>query len=385
MFEVIDVVAWLKGNEGLLTALVSIATLGGVIIATVVYVWKTLKKWFARGELTGTSALTLTAEGFLDWQNKLKADLEEKLQAASAADKEQLRARIAELESQIADPESALEAAQERIADLEQRLARMGNDIGGDRLAQAHEALKKFDYSVADDIFAEIEERQKLEVQQAARAAFGRGEIAEAEVRWRDAADHYERAARLDPNYETLIKAGEFLWRAGRHKEATKYEQELVSYAKENYGEEDPKTAIAINNLAASYRANGTYDEAELLYREALEIGRKTIGEGHPDHAARLNNLATLLGVTGRYEEAEPLFHGALEIDRKTIGKGHPDYAMHLNNLARLLHATGRYDEAERALREALSIFETTLGAEHPSTIGAAENLKIFLADRPKP
>ena len=87
---------------------------------------------------------------------------------------------------------------------LEALLERSGNDIGGDRIAQAKAALEKGDYSIADDIFAEIEARNTLAVQETARAAFGRGEIAEEQVRWADAATHYTRAADLDPTFDHI-------------------------------------------------------------------------------------------------------------------------------------------------------------------------------------
>ena len=48
-----------------------------------------------------------------------------------------------------------------RISDLEDILERAGTDIGGDRIIEAKVALEKGDYSIADDIFAEIEAREK--------------------------------------------------------------------------------------------------------------------------------------------------------------------------------------------------------------------------------
>ncbi|MCF6234219.1 MAG: tetratricopeptide repeat protein, partial [Rhodobacteraceae bacterium] len=246
----------------------------------------------------------------------MKADLEAELATAREDVKIQLSARIAELESQIANPEPALEVALKRIADLEALLERVGNDIGGDRIAEARAALERGDYSIADDLFAEIEVRRELEVQEAARAATGRGEIAEAEVRWADAAEHYTRAARLDPTYDTLIRAGKLLQQAGRYNDAIWHNEQLVKIAKQEFGAAHEKTATALNNLAISYRASARYDEAEPLYREALEIDRKTIGTDHSDYATRLNNLAGLLRATGRYGEAEPHLREALEIGR---------------------------------------------------------------------
>ena len=283
----------------------------------------------------------LTVPELIRIRREMKADLEAELATADQPEKEQLRARIAELEKQIADPESALAEAQRRIADLEARLERSGNNIGGDRLAKARAALERGDFSIADEVFAEIEDRRELEAKEAARAAYGRGEIAEEQVRWLDAAEHYSRAARLDPSYETLLKAGEFFWRAGRHTEAIWQEEQLVKIAKAEFGAKDAKSAIALNNLAFSY-----------------------------------NEL-------GRYVEAEPLLRQALEIDRKTLGTDHPDYAIHLNNLGTLLSKTGQYGEAEPLCCEALAVLEAALGAEHPHTVTARGNLETLLAKHP--
>jgi len=147
---------------------------------------------------------------FIRLRRELKADLEAELAEAAEAEKSQLRARIAELEKQIANPDAALAEAQKRIADLEALLDREANQIGADRIAEAKAALEQGDYSLADDIFAEIEAQNELAVQETARAAFGRGEVAEAEVRWGDAAKAYQRAARYDSCYRTLSKAHEF-------------------------------------------------------------------------------------------------------------------------------------------------------------------------------
>ncbi|WP_299654217.1 tetratricopeptide repeat protein [uncultured Tateyamaria sp.] len=343
-----------------------------------------------RGSDTGGNPLnssngpivTLSLEEF---ERRLDARAEEvRKEIAESPDGqgEVLRQQLAELERQIADPEPALAEAKARIADLETRLERLGNEIGGDRLAEARAALEKGDYSVADDLFAEVEARADLEVQNAARAAFGRGEIAEAEVRWGEAAEHYAKAARLDPCYDTLIAAGRLLQWSGRSVEAVAVEEMLVSLARLEFGEQDPKTATALNNLAESYRSLGRFEEAEPLYREALEIDRDVLDERHPDYAIRLNNLAGLLRDTGRFEEAEPLFREALEIGREVLGGRHPDVAVRLNNLADLLQDTGRIEEAEPLFREALAMSEAVFGSDHPQTQTVRKNLDILLAGR---
>src|SRR6056297_3434899 len=152
----------------------------------------------------------LSMDQHLTILQKREEQLEAKLSTVHADEKDLLQRQITELQAQIANPEESLVKAQKRIADLEALLDREANQIGADRIAEAKVALEQGDYSLADDIFAEIEAKNELAVQETARAAYGRGEVAEAEVRWADAAKAYQRAARYDSCYRTLSKAHEF-------------------------------------------------------------------------------------------------------------------------------------------------------------------------------
>src|SRR6056297_1086418 len=314
---------------------------------------------------------------FIRLRRELKADLEAELAEAAEAEKSQLRARIAELEKQIANPDAALAEAQKRIADLEALLDREANQIGADRIAEAKAALEQGDYSLADDIFAEIEAKNELAVQETARAAYGRGEVAEAEVRWGDAHKHYANAARLDPSFDNLFKAREYAWRAGDYAAAHLYGEALLAFARKDGTQE--RLALALNEHAVTVQAQGRYADAEGLFREALEIGRATIGEGHPDYASGLSNLAEVVRAQGRYAEAEGLYREAMEIDRATIGEGHPGYAIHLNNLAGVVQAQGRHDEAEELYRKALEIDRVTIGERHPDYAIHLNNLALVV------
>ncbi len=356
----------------------------GGLIAIVLLIWGILKWPFQRNRPTDLSPETiekiaapkakdgpaLTTAEFIRIRRELKADLEAELAQAADAEKAQLTARIAELESQIANPDEALAAANRRIADLEALLEREGNEIAPDRIAEARTALEAGDFSLADDLFAEIEARAEMEVQRAARAAFGRGEVAEQEVRWADAAGHYARAARLSPTYASLYKASRFAERSGDYSAAAGHSGALLSLAQAENNQE--RLSTALNEHALNTRKLGRFEQAEGLYREALEIDRATIGEGHPSYATRLNNLAGVVEAQGRFEEAEGLYRQAQEITRATMGEGHPSYAIRLNNLALVVQAQGRFEEAEGLYREALKIDRATIGEGHP---GYAINL----------
>ena len=75
----------------------------------------------------------------------------------------------------------------------------------------------------------------------------------------------------------------------------------------EKFGEQDPRFATSLNNLAELYRAQGKYAQAEPLYRRALAIREKALGPEHPNVAAVLENYADLLRKMKRDAEAEKM------------------------------------------------------------------------------
>jgi Flp pilus assembly protein TadD len=71
---------------------------------------------------------------------------------------------------------------------------------------------------------------------------------------------------------------------------------------------------------------------------------RKALPEGHPDIATSLNNLAALYRSQGRYTEAEPLYREAVEILEALSRQGlvHPNLPVVLMNFAMFLLFRGR-------------------------------------------
>ena len=59
-----------------------------------------------------------------------------------------------------------------------------------------------------------------------------------------------------------------------------------------------------------------------------------TLGPDHPDVAQSLNGLAALYKAEGRYADAEPLYKRCLAIREKALGPDHPDVAEPPNGLA---------------------------------------------------
>ena len=115
----------------------------------------------------------------------------------------------------------------------------------------------------------------------------------------------------------------------------------------ERFGEQDPRLATSLKNLALLYYDQGKYAEAEPLHHRALTIREKVLGPEHPDVAISLNNLALLYYDQGKYAEAEPLYQRSLTIVEKALGPEHPDVATTLDNYAALLRKTARNAEAD--------------------------------------
>ncbi len=161
--------------------------------------------------------------------------------------------------------------------------------------------------------------------------------------------------------WERHNSAGIAAYRKGDYAEAIRRFEVALKEAKA-FGEEDPRFADALNNLAELYKAQGRYAEAEPLYKRSLVILKKVLGPEHPRVALGLNNLAGLYESQGRYAEAEPLYKRSLVIGEKTLSPEHPNVAATLNNLAALYQTQGRYAEAETLHKRSLAIKENSPG-----------------------
>ncbi|MEM9046348.1 MAG: tetratricopeptide repeat protein, partial [Pseudomonadota bacterium] len=239
--------------------------------------------------------VTFTIEAYERRQQELKDQLTAEIEEAEGEKRELLLREKAVVEGKLANLETSFAEAEQTIQGLKDEIQRLGNELDPELREQAERVLASGDFDEAEKLFLRITDHGEMEVAKTASAYFQRGKIAEEQIRWLDAADHYKRAADLAPNPDRLAKAGEFLWRAGRSGEAVRYEEDLLAIQEREAGEAAPETATALNNLAASYRALGRFEEAERLYAKALEIDKATIGEGHPDYAIDLGNLAGLL------------------------------------------------------------------------------------------
>ncbi len=358
-----------------------------------------------------------------DFQRRIELERKDAIEEhtkASDAEKVKLEQKIAELDRRLADVPKAFQEFKERIARLESILEREGNEIGNKKLVEARDALEKGDFSKADDLFAEIEAREELAVKRSARAAFARGEIAEQEVRWQDAVEHYTRAAQLDPCFENLIGAQKLTYdiedydsslsfgldaqkaaikehgekseqyanilnnlasvylMQKQYKEAEWLLKDALKISQDIFGKKSPEVAISLNNLGGMYQEQKQYRKATHFFRRALNIHKEAVGIKHFFTATALNNLGGAYRSLGEFKKATPLFKQALKIRKEVLGVNHPNIANSYNSLGGLYADQGQYKKAEPFIRPALEIYEATFGPNHPRTKEAKNNYEYI-------
>ncbi len=279
-------------------------------------------------------------------ENAVKAR-ESELRDAHGEERAILQAQIDELKSRQADPEKALQDEQELKIKIRADLEREGNEIGNKKLMEAWDALEEGNFSKADDLFAEIEAREELAVKRSARAAFARGEIAEQEIRWYDAAKHYARAAQLNPCFENLISAQKLTFDAGDYDSALSLGLDAQKAAIKKHGEKSEQYANILNNLASVYLIQKQYKGAESLFKEALKLHQDIFGKKTPEVALSLNNLGGIYQEQKQHREATYFLKRALNINKEMLGIKHSLTATTLNNLGGSYRDMGEFKKAK--------------------------------------
>jgi tetratricopeptide (TPR) repeat protein len=80
-----------------------------------------------------------------------------------------------------------------------------------------------------------------------------------------------------------------------------------------------------MNSLAALYRDEGKYEQAEQLLTRVLAVRRRVLGEQHPHTLITMDFLAKVYASEGKYSEARALYTKVLDMRLRVLGKDHPD------------------------------------------------------------
>lgn len=229
---------------------------------------------------------------------------------------------------------------------------------------------------------------------------------------------------------ETIAAAG-FLavnqLRQGRSTDALLMRQAILQARTATLGEKDPKSIIALSNVASSLTDIGKFIAAEELYRKVLEYSLEVHGKSHMETANAYGNLAVVLRSCGQYAAAEPMLDEALRIDQSlnsgpnaVVALRHYNRAVNYGDMGRLAEARdnasraldmwiassgpestdaalghlavgyslaniGQYDAADAAYRKALDIRMRRLGENHPLTGEVLNNLAMNMEAQGRP
>lgn len=162
------------------------------------------------------------------------------------------------------------------------------------------------------------------------------------------------------------------------------YERSLDIYRRV-LGDEHPRVAVRLVNLAIVAQNMGDLPRAESLYQESIRLYERVYGERHPETAAVKGNFGLLLQREGRLSEAEPLLRRALDINLSVYGPDNYNVGYSRVSLAMLLHDQGNLPAAESEFRQALAVYDKSLPANHLYRASALMYLARLLVDRGKP
>ena len=161
-----------------------------------------------------------------------------------------------------------------------------------------------------------------------------------------------------------------------RYNEASNAFSLLVKTLQQVLGEEHPTTLDNMGNLAATYRDQGRWKDAEILFFQVLEGKTRVLGDkDHPSVLTTRDNLAITYYMQGRWKEAEELQMQVLETYLRVFGEEHPSTLTSKANLATTYSRQGRWKEAEDLQVQLMETGPRVFGDEHPSTLTSKANL----------
>jgi len=141
----------------------------------------------------------------------------------------------------------------------------------------------------------------------------------------------------------------------------------------------DARRATTLNNLGATHKALGEYEQAKLRYQHSLALVEAIQGPTHPDVAVALNNLAALHLDYGIYDQAEILWARGLKIYEEHLGLDHPHLVPLLQALALVTQMEEKFRQSEQYYKRTIQIVESSLGHDHVRLIPILEQYAHLL------
>jgi hypothetical protein len=327
--------------------------------------------------------------------DQLRTDLERAYNAEKASLELQLQAAQEKLNNLD-------KSYQEKLAELERvnvELIKLQSKIPVDAFVAAQAALRKGDTKLADQLYANLENDA---TETAAKAAFERGLIAHADIRWDDALTHFEKARYLkSDNFEYAhVLARQYKMKGDYKKTELIYSEEISRLIKLEDKISRLELASCYNSLGLLYLHHEAIENLDKSFdnlKKANEINKKELGENFPRLATDYNNFGLLFKTYCAvcYSTSE-LAHSVAEMSQKSetyyftaiaINDKNQDYvgvAQNFHNLGALYELTNQHNKAEQALNNAIIWQEKLHGESYPNVAMAYCRLAIVYKKQKK-
>ncbi|MEO5945834.1 MAG: CHAT domain-containing tetratricopeptide repeat protein [Chitinophagaceae bacterium] len=172
---------------------------------------------------------------------------------------------------------------------------------------------------------------------------------------------------------EFLSTCGSVYYQTSEYKKAGEYFKEASIKALQKLGEKDYHYSLALFNLAACYKGQGYYAEAEPLFLQSLPVLAEVFGQSSIEYTRCFYTLASLYIEMAKFAEAESMCAVAVNVYKVVLGETSDDYLGALGSMAVIYQGLGKYDKAEEIFL-ALKNYHSSLPSPHKQTLQILEN-----------
>ena len=283
---------------------------------------------------------------------------------------EQILKKLTEIQFALSTPQGLEESYRARIKQLEEQIAQLQALKGAfpeKLLDEAIIAIRQGNDQKALAVFQEVDKLSESSIAVAAESKFQQGLIAEHKVQYGAALELFLRASELVPNNTRyLIVVGNLYGFLGVYDKAIRYHEKALAIRQDVLPPNHLDIAVSLDSLGNAWQGKGDYAKAIEYYEQALAIRRAVLPPNHPEIAGYRNNIGTVWNCMGDYDKAIGHYEKALAIFQAVLPPNHPDIARTLDNLGNAWQGKGDYDKAIGYYEQALAILQTVLPPNHP-------------------
>ena len=156
-----------------------------------------------------------------------------------------------------------------------------------------------------------------------------------------------------------------------------------VAIAEKEFGLNDMRMVISLNNVADTICDEKDFPEVESALKKVVDIDKKLFGSDHPNLGLALAKLGNLYYITERTQEAESLLRQSLDLLTRNPAPDpfYEEQTCSLNicfirsSVVIIAYVNGHATELELSFVDALKRKEKTLGSNHIELIPYLYNL----------